>query len=87
VRLQLNPNPGDDFREYRAELRTAAGDALWSQSRLETGSSGGERFVLADLPEGLLGDGDYELTLKGVDGAGRAEDIGYYHFSVRRRSR
>jgi hypothetical protein len=85
--MQLNPDPGDDYREYRAVLRTAGGDTLWSQGGLETGASGGERFVLADLPERLLGDGDYELTLKGVDGAGRAEDIGYYHFSVRRRSR
>ena len=84
VRLRLNPNPGDEYPSYRVELQTADGEPVWSQNMLKSRSSG-ERIVIVNLPARRVRDGEYELTLKGVNRSGRAENIGYYYFSVLKR--
>lgn len=84
VRLQLNLNPGDEYQQYQVQLQTASGDHVRSWNRLNAGFANGERAVFVDLPARLLGAGQYELTLKGVVGRDRIEDLGYYYFNLPR---
>ena len=85
MRLQLDLEAGDEYRSYRAELRTTGGNLVWSRDLSASRKAGAGRPVILSLPTGLLASGEYELTLRGGAGERRFEDIGYYYFSILKR--
>lgn len=82
IRLQLDTAGDDDYRSFRAELRTARGNLVWSQDQLSTQSTDTGAAVPLILPAGVLSAGEYELALRGVDSSGQSKDIGYYYFII-----
>lgn len=82
MRLQLDLEAGDEHGSYRAELRSAGGNLVWSRdvTPRRAGAS-----VTLDLPAARLASGEHELTLRGRVGDRRFEDIGYYYFSIVKR--
>jgi len=85
VRLQLDLEESADYGSYRAELRTAGGNLLWSRDMLRPRNTDWGRAVDFAIPAEILRPGEHELALRGLVTRGRFEDTGYYYFSVLRR--
>lgn len=85
MRLQLDLESGDEYKSYRAELRTTGGNVVWSREGLQAQSVGGGKAVVVSLPVVQLNSGEYELTLRARNSSRGLEDIGYYYFSVLKR--
>jgi hypothetical protein len=83
--LHIQLEPRDEYPQYRAELRTQRGGEILTRSRLREQHSGAGRFVVLEIPAGILNPGEYELTLQGVAASGRSQDIDYYRFSVQKK--
>ncbi len=85
INLQLDLGGDDQYKSFRAELRTARGNLVWSRDVANARSTSLGKVVSMNLPTSLLTNGEYELTLKGVVSRGRLEDTGYYYFNVIKR--
>jgi hypothetical protein len=83
VRLQLDLAI-DKYSSYRAALHLAAGDEIWTQSKLEAESTGQTRAVTLVLPSELFLPGDYYVRLSGVSAGGEIEPLDRYDFRVLR---
>jgi anti-sigma factor RsiW len=77
----------DPPSRYRAVVRTAEGNEVWSQDGLEAQRTGlrEEAIVILDLPTHILPEGDYIITLSRRSASGDFEDVGSYQFSVVRK--
>lgn len=84
VRLQLTLEK-DDYRSYRASIRTVEGGEIWNQRVLKAQSTKSGKAVVLRLSAALLTEGDYLLTLSGVTAEGDVEDIGNYYVRVVKR--
>jgi len=82
LRLQLDLESGVSGTSFTAELKTSAGDVVWSQGGLRTRPIDGGAAVSLAVPAALLLAGDYELELRD---SGRLQDPVHYYFSVVRR--
>jgi len=83
--VELTVDLGDDhgYSSYRAALRTARGDELWSRGDLAETTTAWGRVVKLEIPASSLTGGDYELILLGRGEEG-SEEVGYYPFRVAR---
>jgi len=95
AQLALNPSaqlahieivlePRDDYPRYTSEIRTRSGEEVLIRGNLRRRRSAAGDVVSFDVPTNALDAGEYELTLKGVAGDGRAQDLGYYYFRVQK---
>jgi anti-sigma factor RsiW len=77
----------DPPSRYRAVVRTAKGNEVWSQDGLKAQRTGlrEEAIVILDLPTRILPKGDYIITLSRRSASGDFEDVGSYQFSVVRK--
>jgi anti-sigma factor RsiW len=77
----------DPRSRYRAVVRTAEGNEVWSQDGLKAQRTGlrEEAIVILDLPTPILPEGDYIITLSRRKSSGDFEDVGSYQFSVVRK--
>jgi hypothetical protein len=82
ARLQIGLEREDDFKSFRVEIRTAQGQAVWTQDRLRPRESRAGRVISLTIPGRALSAGEYELTLRGVVDHQTIEDVRYYYFSV-----
>ena len=82
ARIEILLEPRDDFPRFTAELRTGRGDEVLARSNLSRRRTAAGYVVAFDVPTSALETADYELTLKGVTTDGRAQDLGFYYFSV-----
>jgi hypothetical protein len=78
LRLELMT---DDYARYRALLKTDAQDILII-APLKTESAKGEKYVVLNLPAGLLKPDDYQVVLSGETDNGPLEDISKYVFRI-----
>ena len=85
VQLQLDLEGDEVYKGYRAELRTARGNLIWSQDVASARSTSLGRAVFLRLPADVLTTSEYELTLKGVTNQGKLQDVNYYYFSVQKK--
>jgi hypothetical protein len=83
VKLQLDGEAG--YKSYRAAIRTAGGDEVWSQTGLLARSTDWGLAVVLTVPASVLATGDYELALSGVTAQGEFEVVDYYRFTVVKR--
>ena len=74
----------DDYPRFTMELRTGRGDEVLTRSNLPRRRSAAGYMVSFDVPTSALDAAEYELTLKGVTNDGRAQDVGFYYFSVKK---
>jgi hypothetical protein len=95
AQLTLNPSaqlahieivlePRDDYPRYSSEIRTRSGEEILIRGNLRRHRTAAGDVVSFDVPTGALDAGEYELTLKGVAGDGRAQDLGYYYFRAQK---
>ena len=82
VRLQVGIEPEDEYKKFRVELRSQAGQPIWNQGNLAARTGRAGRAVVVTLPARLLGASQYELGLKGITDDGKTEDVAYYYFDV-----
>ena len=82
VRLQIGLEREDEYQSFRAELRTAQGQAVWTQDHLRPRQTRAGRVLNLVVPGNLLGTGEYELTLKGEIDPQKTEDVRYYYFDA-----
>jgi len=82
--IEIVLEPRDDYPRYSSELRTRSGEEVLVRSNLPKRRTAAGYVVSFDVPTSALGAAEYELALKGVASDGRAQDLGYYYFSVRR---
>jgi anti-sigma factor RsiW len=77
----------DPPSRYRAVVRTAEGNEVWSRDGLKAQRTGlrEEAIVILDLPTRILPEGDYIITLSRRSASGDFEDVGSYQFSVVRK--
>jgi len=75
----------DPPSRYRAVVRTAEGNEVWSQDGLKAQRTGLAVIVVLDLPTRILPEGDYIITLSRRKTSGDFEDVGSYQFSVVRK--
>jgi len=85
--LAIRRYPEDRYTDYRAVIRTAEGNEVWSEDGLEAQRTGlhEEAIVILDLPTRILPKGDYIITLSRRSASGDFEDVGSYQFSVVRK--
>ena len=82
IEIQLEPR--DEYRRFRAELRTAAGEEILIRGNLPRQGTTPNYSVSFDVPVTALPAGQYELALKGILNDQSVHDIGYYYFSVQK---
>ena len=82
VRLQIGIDPKENYRRYRVELRTENGRQVLAQGNLSARGGTRGRNIPLNVPASVLGNGRYELTLKGITESGATEDVGFYYFDV-----
>ena len=82
LRLKLEAS-GEGYKNYRAEIRTAEGEAIFTSDKLK--ASRGEKIVEVYLAAKRFVKGDYILVLSGATGSGDYEKISTYIFRVLRR--
>jgi hypothetical protein len=87
LRLQLNLDFDAAYASFKAELRTSAGDLLWSQERLSSRPTADGPSVVVTVPATLVPDGEYELELQGRLTGNSLEDATSYYFTVARPER
>jgi hypothetical protein len=85
LRLQLTLDFDSAYSSFKAELRTSAGDLLWSQDRLQARKTADGSSVSLTIPAALVSDGEYELLLQGRLTGNTLEDAASYYFTVARR--
>jgi hypothetical protein len=86
LKLRLKLKREIEYNSYQVILLTAEGDEKWSQDMLKAQRTGSGRSIMLSLPAGILGEGDYELRLKGRASDGTLEETGdYYYLSASRR--
>jgi len=85
VRLHVGIEPEEEYKSFRVELRTQAGQQVMTRNRLSAHQTHGGQTVSVTVPASMLGAGQYELTLKGMNDQGTLEDVGYYYFDVRKK--
>lgn len=85
LRLQMDLEGDEGYKHYRAMLRTADGDEIWSQGRLRAQPTGSGKAVVLKLSPRLFQTGDYIVTLQGVTTNGEFDEVGDYYFSVVKR--
>src|SRR5262249_44371192 len=85
VRLKIVIEPGDEYKSFRVELRSQAGQPVWSQDHLAARTGRAGQAVVVTLPAKLLGASQYELGLKGITDDGNTEDVAYYYFDVQKK--
>ena len=85
VRLQIGIDPAEPYKTFAVDLRTAAGRQVWTRENLAAHDRRGARAVGLTLPATILKPGEYELKLSGINDSGRAEDVGFYYFDVKKR--
>jgi hypothetical protein len=78
VRLQIGIDPQESYRRYRVELRTEKGQQVLARGNLVSHG----RSIPVSVPASALGNGQYELALKGITETGATEDVGFYYFDV-----
>ena len=84
VRLQIGIDPQENYRRYRVELRTEKGQQVLAQGNLPARAGSHGRSIPLSVPASALGNGRYELTLKGITDSGTTEDVGFYYFDVKK---
>jgi len=84
VRLQIGIDPEEPYKTFAVELRTLAGQQVWTRENLAARTRRGTRAVALTLPATVLKPGEYELRLRGLTEAGGSEDVGFYYFNVTR---
>jgi hypothetical protein len=87
VRLQIGIDPDEPYKTFAVDLRTSAGRQIWTRENLSARTRGRARAVTLTLPAPALKPGDYELRLSARQEGGASEDIGFYYFNVKRRSK
>ena len=77
----------DPPSRYRAVVRTAEGNEVWSRDGLKAQRTGlrEEAIVILRLPTRILPEGDYIITLSRRSASGDFKDVGSYQFSVVRK--
>jgi hypothetical protein len=73
----------ESHTNYRVELHTVEGQEVWVEDDLSAQPADAGVAVVVILPPGLIGEGDYKITLSGVLEHGNFEKIGTYYRSVR----
>ena len=82
ARLQIEIDPADDYKAFRAELHDRAGTLVWSRANLSARVHGAAKSVSMIVPANVLQPGQYELSLRGLASANKLEDVGFYYFDV-----
>jgi anti-sigma factor RsiW len=85
LRLQLDLESGVSYKSFNAELRTGAGDVVWSQDMLRARTTDGGAAISLTVPAAVLNAGDYEVALRGLTENRLFEDTDHYYFGVVRR--
>jgi anti-sigma factor RsiW len=85
LRLQLDLESGVSYKSFEVELRTGAGDVVWSQDMLRARPTDGGSVISLTVPAAVLNAGDYEVALRGLTGDRLFEDADHYYFGVVRR--
>jgi hypothetical protein len=81
LRLQLDLEHPGNYQHYLAEIRTARGNLVWSKSDLSLRKTGYGQAIFLSVPASLLLNGEYEVTLKGMNRSD-AQALGYYYLIV-----
>jgi hypothetical protein len=82
ARLQIGLEREDEYKSFRVEIRTAQGQEIWAQDNLRPRQSRAGRVINLVIPGSVLGAGEYELTLKGVNDNQNTEDVRFYYFDA-----
>ena len=85
ARLDVQLDARDDYRRFRADLRTRGGRDILTLTSLRPHRSPAGQAVSIDVPASAIESGEYELSLKGLTDGQAPQDIGYYYFRVLKR--
>jgi hypothetical protein len=82
VRLQLDLEPGTDYRSYRVEVRNIQGAVVWSQEMLRPRRIDSGTAVSVWVPAERMNAGEHEAVLSGSADSRKYDDAGHYYFDV-----
>lgn len=76
ARLVFNLEKGDEYKNYRIEIRNKSGAGVFASNAARSGQT-----AVVNIPAARLAAGKYEAVLSGTNGS-QAETIGYYDFEI-----
>lgn len=79
ARIKLGFQKPENFASYDVEVRTARGNLVFSRNGLQVAVKHNAQSVVLGIPAKILTNGEYEITLTGVQKESR-QVIGYYYF-------
>jgi hypothetical protein len=83
IHLQLNFESREKYESYRAELSfERETDRIWSKNMLYARPNRNGKSIVLNIPASIFTEGDYRLTLKGVNTGKEEEEIDTYSFTV-----
>lgn len=85
VHLRLFFEGNDSYKNFRAEIRAAAGRMIWTGGGLPRRRSGSSSVVILKLPANIFADGEYEVVLSGAYGNGQIEEVAHYYFNANKK--
>lgn len=84
VSLQLHLETGG-YKSYRAMIRTAEGDEIWSQDGLKPRSTRSDQVITVRLPASRFTSRDYIIKVSAATTGGEVEEVSSYYFRVNRK--
>lgn len=83
LRLRLLSDTPEDFKTYRAALKTLDDDReIWRNQNINPRGKGEKKTFSLNIPANILQRADYEISFVGVRENGETEEITTYYFSV-----
>ena len=82
ARLQLDLEPGIDYRSYRVEVRNIQGGVVWNQDMLRPRRIDAGTAVSVWVPAERMNAGEHEAVLYGSSDSRTYDDAGHYYFDV-----
>lgn len=73
------------YKSYRAMIRTAEGEEIWSQEGLRSRSTRSGQVITLTLPASRFSSRDYTIKLSGVTTEREVEEVSSYYFRVKRK--
>lgn len=84
VRLKITVPAGVRPQKYQVEVRTVAGEVVWSSTEILSEKRGASTLVSARVPAEVFTHRDYTVSLRGFDSNGQSFSIGDYYLRVAR---
>ncbi|MEW6128786.1 MAG: hypothetical protein AB1757_17245 [Acidobacteriota bacterium] len=85
IRLVLPFKSAESYKNYDAVIEKPDGAPVFSEGNLPVQKTAAQNQVIWKLAAGVLNEGDYLITLRGINAANESEDVADYQLRIRKK--